>query len=836
MVHGLHAQGEKLSIQNKFKDPAVLAFSAFLACLILSFVASSMILQPQKSNAVTGLGLVDDPTMNLTASSSEVNMEITPTNTGTLISGSHTLTADTNMPSGYNLNLATVIPSTLSTSTGTIASPTPLSNNTWGFATTQVSSSSAANTITNGFDASYAVPTPSATSKWANPTPTTTIKNTTQSTTGGSTTIYYGAKIDTNQTAGTYSNLVRYTATPNTTSLPSLSIISITPSSGPTTGGTAITIVGTGFTYNDQSVTRYVTIGGVACGNVSISSNTPIAGRDTIYCNAPANTAGTKGVTVQAWNSGATNNVPGYTYIAPATVSFVSPNYASIIPGTESGQAFSIVGSGFTGATTVTIGGESCESFTVISDTQIACTGPRTITTTGANSVVVTKTNVDSNSTVIVDYTDNGFATLQGSDAFSQCTTTAKLFRDTRDSQLYYAKKMADGKCWIVDNLEYAGYGTLSQTAGSYLTQDGTNTITPYNYHVAKYVDPGAHSYCSGSVNIPSANSTRCGFLYNWYTATAGTGTLDLGTGQQASASICPANWRLPSSYSDVDDPTAGGLYWDSADFPVLNASMNAGATTTGNNNNYYQGWQPTGAWNGMYSGGWSNNFNIYGNGGIYISSTADGTNNMATAYYSTSSINVTSIYNKSYAFAVRCVMEAPEAENGDLLQEITSDTCPVTNKIWAVDARDNRTYWVQKLADGKCWMLTNLAYAGGGTNTYGDTKTIANSNPLSYTNALYMIPTSANPTTSPTTPSTSTDGGATNTQYGYLYNWCAAMGAQTSTSACTSSTTPTPNQSISICPSGWRLPTAGSGGEYQALNNAINSGSSTSPTGLLTT
>jgi uncharacterized protein (TIGR02145 family) len=189
---------------------------------------------------------------------------------------------------------------------------------------------------------------------------------------------------------------------------------------------------------------------------------------------------------------------------------------------------------------------------------------------------------------------------------------------------------------------------------------------------------------------------------------------------------------------------------------------------------------------------------------------------------------------NKQYGFAVRCILEEP-AQDGTEMQQITINNCP-TSKIRGVDARDNRTYWVQKLADGKCWMLTNLAYAGGGTNTYGDTKSITNSNTLTYTAPYYIIPTDANPTTKPTSPSTSTDGGATNPQYGYLYNWCAAMGAQTSTSACANATTPAPNTSISICPSGWRLPTGNTGGEFQALNTAINSGSTASDSGLRST
>ena len=170
---------------------------------------------------------------------------------------------------------------------------------------------------------------------------------------------------------------------------------------------------------------------------------------------------------------------------------------------------------------------------------------------------------------------------------------------------------------------------------------------------------------------------------------------------------------------------------------------------------------------------------------------------------------------------------------SGDPMQIVTNSNCPAS-RTKVVDARDNHTYWVQKLADGKCWMLTNMAYKGGGTNTYGDVKALtfvmvvnsSNSEPFVYE------PNGSNPTTSPTSPSTSTNGTG---QYGYIYNWCAAMGGQTGTGACGSMTSPAPNTSISSCPSGWRLP-SGNGGEFAALNNAVNSGSATTDAGLRTT
>jgi len=177
----------------------------------------------------------------------------------------------------------------------------------------------------------------------------------------------------------------------------------------------------------------------------------------------------------------------------------------------------------------------------------------------------------------------------------------------------------------------------------------------------------------------------------------------------------------------------------------------------------------------------------------------------------------------------------APIAD-GSIIQTINSTNCPST-RTRAVDARDTRTYWVQKLADGKCWMMTNLAYLGGGTNTYGDVMTTLSDgtggNAWDYAIPRYYTPPNANPKQEPTTPSTSTDGGTTNPQYGYLYNWCAAMGGQ-ATAACANGSTPAVDTTISICPSGWHLP-SGNGGEFTALNTALNSGSTTTDAGLRT-
>ena len=185
---------------------------------------------------------------------------------------------------------------------------------------------------------------------------------------------------------------------------------------------------------------------------------------------------------------------------------------------------------------------------------------------------------------------------------------------------------------------------------------------------------------------------------------------------------------------------------------------------------------------------------------------------------------------------------------SGGDIQTATKSNCPATRTI-VVDQRDRKTYYIQKLGND-CWMLTNLAYAGGtangGTNTYNDViaqgagtpgtpkGTLSNGtadSSTTYTEAKYYIPTGANPTTDPTEPSTLINGTG---QYGYLYNWCAAMGGQ-DTAACKQAVTPAPIPTTNICPAGWRLPTGEpTTGEFTALNTAINGGRTGTDAGLI--
>ncbi|MCL2085906.1 hypothetical protein FWH09_03175, partial [Candidatus Saccharibacteria bacterium] len=84
---------------------------------------------------------------------------------------------------------------------------------------------------------------------------------------------------------------------------------------------------------------------------------------------------------------------------------------------------------------------------------------------------------------------------------------------------------------------------------------------------------------------------------------------------------------------------------------------------------------------------------------------------------------------------------------------------------------------------------------------------------------------------------------GANGAQYGYLYNWCAAMGGVgRNPNACNLTSTTGQDTSTSICSAGWRLPTAGTDGtaaqdntnEFWNLNQIANSGATSTDAGLV--
>jgi uncharacterized protein YhjY with autotransporter beta-barrel domain len=139
-------------------------------------------------------------------------------------------------------------------------------------------------------------------------------------------------------------------------------ITSVAPISGPTGGGTSVTITGTGF-----SGATAVTFGGTAATGFTVNSATQIT------ATAPARAAGTIDVRVAtAGGASATSAADRFTYVAAPIVTAIAPTAGP----TGGGTTVTITGTGFSGTTAVTFGATPATGFTVNSATQITATAP----------------------------------------------------------------------------------------------------------------------------------------------------------------------------------------------------------------------------------------------------------------------------------------------------------------------------------------------------------------------------------------------------------------------------------------------------------------------------
>ena len=275
--------------------------------------------------------------------------------------------------------------------------------------------------------------------------------------------------------------------------------------------------------------------------------------------------------------------------------------------------------------------------------------------------------------------------------------------RDTRDNKMYWVAKLADGRCWMTQNLDLDLSGrtltpsdsNVSSTwiySGSWYTsadQGSSNDTAIQGWDLGEYVktSPTATTACndittnlsacpdqftdvsdmspiSKAVNegrLPTDNVSVQGdtydahFLvgnqYSWPAATAGSGNNVEDTGS-VDDSICPANWRLPLSSSTYDE-TPGSFYY------LLNQYSLTGSPTSGNNNIatsplYFV---RSGDILPKYGAGFGGYLEYAGRDGDFWSNRWYLRNNQAYALgFSSSYISPSTINNRYRGKAVRCV------------------------------------------------------------------------------------------------------------------------------------------------------------------------------------
>ena len=237
--------------------------------------------------------------------------------------------------SSHNFTFATAAP--------TIASFTPSYGSTTGGATVIISGTSLAGATSVKFGsttaASYSITSP------------TMIKAVTKAHAAGT------VKVSVTTAAGTATS-----SSHEFTFLTRPDVTGVTPTNGPTKGGSSITITGTNFT----GVTA-VTFGRIPARTYRVISTSSIS------ATAPSESVGTVNVSVGAVGGTSTSSSANqFTYKPVPTVTSLSPSTGS----TSGGTVVTITGTALTGVTEVTFGGTVADTVTIHSSTLITVTAP----------------------------------------------------------------------------------------------------------------------------------------------------------------------------------------------------------------------------------------------------------------------------------------------------------------------------------------------------------------------------------------------------------------------------------------------------------------------------
>jgi hypothetical protein len=265
---------------------------------------------------------------------------------------------------------------------------------------------------------------------------------------------------------------------------PAPTVNAISPATGTTAGGTAVTITGTGFLAGAT-----VKLGGTSATGVNVVSGT------SITATAPAHTAGSVSVVVTNTDSQNATLTNGYSYTNPA------PKVTSIAPSSgpaAGGSSVTITGTGFLSGAAVTFGGTAATGVNVTSSTSITATPAAH--TAGVVSVVVTNS-------------DNHSSTLSNAYTYVAAPNVTGINPPTGP--------IGGGNGATITGTNFVSGATVTfgGTAATGVTVAGSTVIT---------ATPPAHS--AGTVDVLVANPDgQSSKLTNGYTYSAAEPSLGLG-------------------------------------------------------------------------------------------------------------------------------------------------------------------------------------------------------------------------------------------------------------------------------------------------------------------
>ena len=253
----------------------------------------------------------------------------------------------------------------------------------------------------------------------------------------------------------------------------------------------------------------------------------------TYYTNQTGN------ATVSNANAVISLSIPRKTY----KLTFADSTYAKVSTGTTGnyrwGQSISI-------KATYNKGGDF-SSWSATAGTIASSTSASTTFTMPASDATVTA---------------NGAKLYLQNLASSKCTTTARYAYDNRDSDIYQIQKLADGKCWMLENLRLGGTSAITVTTSN--TNSKGNFTLPASTAQSTFDPNTTSAWTTAKINTSVKNSTstvsgtsvKYGTYYNYCAASAGTfcrSSTNSGSGT-ISYDICPKAWRIPTGVASTGE------------------------------------------------------------------------------------------------------------------------------------------------------------------------------------------------------------------------------------------------------------------------------------------
>ena len=445
--------------------------------------------------------------------------------------------------------------------------------------------------------------------------------------------------------------------------------------------------------------------------------------------------------------------------------------------------------------------------------------------------------------------------------AMTDTEVPAQVF-DERDNKLYWITKLADGNIWMTQNLDYdivEGDNIISNLDGTtgvwnsssaYPPHATTTGSVPYDNRVYN----GTYSYDPGSKYIPNGNQSstassmgkdincttssndgenchyHVGNYYQFNAAVAGAGSekpsSQYDDRSEVTSSICPKGWRLPSGVDDTSErygfAKLASIYAPTLRKNIYKPPLYFVYVSRVKDGDMDRGYR-------------------FGNYGYYWTS-------MGVNYWGTPPVFEVSLYDEAvisgsygqYGNSVRCVAMSQPSTLSDIstMQQMTPQIVMNTaeGKTKQLrDERDNKLYWVTKLADGNIWMTQNLDFDIAVNNVTPELSDVsetwdANSiypptvtgttlfeagvsdvpSTYSYNQGSVYLPDGTGEATAINCTASSNDGENCHYHIGNHYQFNAVTAGIGSTINTYKSEVPS-----SICPKGWRLPVGAGNGKY---------------------